>query len=76
VHDIDLDVEASIEIVVAGAHGQDPTTLLRHADIAMYVAKDHNLGVCAYDPAGICPPCCGLSSQGPSVTQRKIDRGT
>ena len=49
-HDIDLDVEASIEIVVAGAHGQDPTTLLRHADIAMYVAKDHNLGVCAYDP--------------------------
>jgi len=51
VHDIDLDVEASIGIVVAGAHGQDPTTLLQHADIAMYVAKDHNLGVCAYDPA-------------------------
>ena len=51
VHDIDLDVEASIGIVVSGAHGQDPTTLLQHADIAMYVAKDHNLGVCAYDPA-------------------------
>jgi len=51
VHNIDLDVEASIGIVVSGAHGQDPTTLLRHADIAMYVAKDHNLGVCAYDPA-------------------------
>jgi len=51
VHDIDLDVEASIGIVVSGAHGQDPTTLLAHADIAMDVAKDHNLGVCAYDPA-------------------------
>jgi len=51
VHDIDLDVEASIGIVVAGAHGQDPTTLLAHAAVAMDAAKDHNLGVYAYDPA-------------------------
>jgi len=51
VHDIDLDVEASIGIVVSGPHGQDPTTLLAHAEGATDVAKDHNLGVYAYDPA-------------------------
>jgi EAL domain-containing protein (putative c-di-GMP-specific phosphodiesterase class I) len=29
----------------------DPSTLLQHADIAMYVAKARNCGVFAYDPA-------------------------
>jgi diguanylate cyclase len=47
---IDLDVEASVGIVLAGEHGEDATTLLQRADIAMYVAKAQNLGVFAYDP--------------------------
>jgi len=48
---VDLDVEASVGVVLSGEHGQDAITLLRHADIAMYVAKTQNLGVFAYDPA-------------------------
>jgi diguanylate cyclase (GGDEF)-like protein len=50
VEGLDLDVEASIGVVLSGMHGQDTTTLLRRADIAMYVAKAQNLGVCAFAP--------------------------
>jgi diguanylate cyclase (GGDEF)-like protein len=50
VEGIDLDVEASIGVVLSGQHGEDATTLLQRADIAMYVAKAKNLGVFAYDP--------------------------
>jgi len=51
VEGIDLDVEASIGVVISGEHGQDVTTLLQHADIAMDAAKTQTLGVFAYDPA-------------------------
>ena len=51
VGDVDLHVEASIGLVVSGEHGTDPGTLLQHADVAMYVAKQRNLGVFRYDPA-------------------------
>ena len=34
-----LDVRASIGIAMHPSHGQDPATLLRRADMAMYVAK-------------------------------------
>ncbi|MEY2415594.1 MAG: hypothetical protein QOH53_928, partial [Ilumatobacteraceae bacterium] len=44
---VDLDVEASIGLVTSGEHGRDPSTLLQHADIAMYVAKSRNCGVFA-----------------------------
>jgi diguanylate cyclase len=44
-----LDVEASIGVVVSGEHGDDAGTLLQHADIAMYVAKQQGTGVCVYD---------------------------
>ena len=47
---VDLDVEASIGVVVSGEHGQDVTTLLQRADIAMYVAKSRTRGVSIYDP--------------------------
>jgi diguanylate cyclase (GGDEF)-like protein/PAS domain S-box-containing protein len=50
VGDITLDVESSIGIVVSGEHGDDATTLMQRADIAMYVAKQRNLGVSTYDP--------------------------
>jgi diguanylate cyclase (GGDEF)-like protein/PAS domain S-box-containing protein len=46
----DLDVEASIGVVVSGEHGRDPTTLLQHADVALDVAKTLATGVFAYDP--------------------------
>ncbi|MDJ0354004.1 EAL domain-containing protein [Pseudarthrobacter sp. PH31-O2] len=45
-----LDVEASVGVVLSGQHGINATVLLQRADIAMYVAKAGNLGVCAYDP--------------------------
>jgi diguanylate cyclase (GGDEF)-like protein len=45
---VDLDVEASVGVVVSGQHGLDTVTLLQRADIAMYVAKSQNLGVFAY----------------------------
>src|SRR5660397_82221 len=51
VEGLDLDVEASVGVVLSGEHGADATTLLQRADIAMYVAKSQNLGVFAYDPA-------------------------
>ena len=50
VDDVALDVEASIGVVVSGEHGQHTATLLQRADVAMYVAKEQNLGVFAYDP--------------------------
>jgi predicted signal transduction protein with EAL and GGDEF domain len=46
----ELDVEASIGVVLSGGHGADPATLMRRADVAMYAAKQRNLGVYVYDP--------------------------
>ena len=54
---VDLDVEASIGVVLSGEHGTDAETLLQRADIAMYLAKQRNLGVASYDP--------GLDSHSP-----------
>lgn len=50
VDDIELDIDASIGVVISGAHGTDARTLLQHADIAMYVAKQQKRGVVVYDP--------------------------
>ncbi len=47
---VELDVEASVGVVLSGEHGADPATLMRRADVAMYVAKQRNLGVFVYDP--------------------------
>jgi len=44
-------VGASIGIALAPAHGDDAATLLRHADVAMYVAKRGHQGHAVYDPA-------------------------
>jgi diguanylate cyclase len=45
-----LDVTASIGIAVRFDHGEDFATLMRHADIAMYEAKQRGDGVCFYEP--------------------------
>jgi diguanylate cyclase (GGDEF)-like protein len=50
VEGVDLDVEASIGVVVSGEHGSDSSTLLQRADIAMYAAKQRTLGIASYDP--------------------------
>jgi len=46
-----LDVGASIGIASYPAHGDDPNTIARRADIAMYVAKRGNLGFVIYKTA-------------------------
>jgi predicted signal transduction protein with EAL and GGDEF domain len=45
-----LDVGASIGIALYPAHASDAQTLLRNADIAMYVAKRNRAGYTIYDP--------------------------
>ncbi len=46
-----LAVGVSIGIVHCPAHGGDPVTLLRRADVAMYAAKAEHAGMRTYDPA-------------------------
>ena len=45
-----LDVGASIGIACFPEHGDTPGTLIRHADIAMYLAKAANSEFAFYDP--------------------------
>src|SRR5207302_5596833 len=45
-----VDLEASIGIAVCPEHGCDARTLLRHADVAMYVAKSGHTGYAVYAP--------------------------
>ncbi len=73
VENVELDVEASIGVVTSGEHGLDATTLLQHADIAMYVAKTQNLGVSAYDPAADRHSPAKLALLGD--LRRALDRG-
>ena len=44
-----LHVEASIGIALYPAHGNDPLTLFRRADVAMYTAKERHEGYALYD---------------------------
>ena len=46
-----LHVEASIGVACRPDHGADATTLLRHADVAMYSAKRTQRGAAIYAPA-------------------------
>jgi diguanylate cyclase (GGDEF)-like protein/PAS domain S-box-containing protein len=47
----ELVVGASIGVVYCPAHGADPTTLMRRADVAMYAAKTAHAGTMVYDPS-------------------------
>jgi diguanylate cyclase (GGDEF)-like protein len=47
---VDLDIDVSIGIAMYPDHGTDAETLLQHADVAMYKAKEHNLGFAIYEP--------------------------
>jgi diguanylate cyclase (GGDEF)-like protein/PAS domain S-box-containing protein len=44
-------VNASVGVALAGQHGQDADTLLRHVDAAMYQAKHGAMSVAVYNPA-------------------------
>lgn len=48
---VNLEVEASIGIVVSTSRDQDAASLLQRADFAMYAAKMHHLGVSVFDPS-------------------------
>jgi diguanylate cyclase (GGDEF)-like protein len=45
-----LDVTAAIGVAIYPDHGTDSTTLLRHAEVAMYDAKDHGSTYAIYTP--------------------------
>jgi diguanylate cyclase (GGDEF)-like protein len=73
VEGVDLDVDASIGVVLTGQHGRDSTTLLQRADVAMYVAKTEQIGVAAYDPTGDAHSPARLALLG--ELRRAIDHG-
>jgi predicted signal transduction protein with EAL and GGDEF domain len=47
---INVDIQASIGIALFPEHGEDADTLMRHADVAMYVTKQVNHGYAVYTP--------------------------
>ncbi len=47
---VDLDIDISIGIAMYPDHGTDAESLIQHADIAMYKAKENNLGYAIYEP--------------------------
>jgi diguanylate cyclase (GGDEF)-like protein len=46
-----LTARASVGVAAAPEHGDDGQTLLRHADVAMYAAKEHRSGLRLYEPS-------------------------
>ena len=50
IEDRTLSVGGSIGIAITPLHGSDPATLMRRADIAMYVAKRNRSGCAVYSP--------------------------
>jgi diguanylate cyclase (GGDEF)-like protein/PAS domain S-box-containing protein len=51
IDDLALPAEASIGIAMFPSHGDDVETLMRHADAAMYTAKEDHAGYAFYDKA-------------------------
>ena len=48
---LEVVMDASVGAVLSPEHGTDAETLLQHADVAMYQAKEARTGFQAYDPA-------------------------
>jgi len=49
VEELDLDVSGSVGVALYPTHTEDPDMLLRHADVAMYAAKESGVGFEIYD---------------------------
>jgi diguanylate cyclase (GGDEF)-like protein len=49
--DIPVAVEGSVGVALFPRDGEDADTLLRHAEVAMYTAKEWRVGVVSYSPA-------------------------
>ena len=49
VEELDLDVSGSVGVALYPTHAEDPDLLLRHADVAMYAAKESGVGFEVYD---------------------------
>jgi diguanylate cyclase (GGDEF)-like protein len=47
--EVTLDVEGSLGLAVHPEHGDSFDSLLQHADVAMYAAKETHAGVCLYE---------------------------
>ena len=47
--DLPLDVAISVGVATSPNHGDDVDTLMRHADVAMYLAKQTRAGTAVYD---------------------------
>jgi diguanylate cyclase (GGDEF)-like protein len=50
VRDFPLEITMSIGVATFPEHGEDADTVLRHADVAMYQAKETRAGTAVYDP--------------------------
>lgn len=61
-------ISASAGIAVHPLHGEDPATLLKHADEAMYVAKRAGAGQCALHGAAVEPRS---SAEAPAMASRQ-----
>jgi diguanylate cyclase (GGDEF)-like protein len=48
--ELELHVETSVGVACLPEHAHDSSTLMRKADVAMYTAKVHRLGVAVYSP--------------------------
>ena len=59
-----LDIEASIGIAVSPWHGTTGSDLQRHAEIAMYVAKEFKSGAVVFEPAEHVAPASRLTVLG------------
>ena len=47
--ELPLEIALSVGVASAPEHGDDGDTLLRHADVAMYLAKESHAGTAVYD---------------------------
>jgi len=47
--DFPLEIAMSVGIATSPEHGEDVDTVLRHADVAMYLAKEAHAGTAVYD---------------------------
>lgn len=50
-NNMEVYVAASIGVAIYPDHGNQPQTLMQHADVAMYMAKREQRGMAVYDPA-------------------------